>query len=107
MRHDENVVLVTTAASNPGDERRSRERRYLITMGVRVVAFVAAIFLAQRSWWLAAIAITLSLVLPWVAVISANAPKRTAPDRRDPSLYGGEDLKQLEDRQRDGGGGHH
>jgi hypothetical protein len=98
MRHDDNVVLVTTAAPNPGDERRARERRYLITMGVRVVAFVAAIFLAQRSWWLAAIAITLSLVLPWVAVIAANAPKRTARDRRDPSLFGGEDLKQLEDR---------
>ncbi|HVV77007.1 MAG TPA: DUF3099 domain-containing protein [Mycobacteriales bacterium] len=84
-RHEE-PVLVTTAGESPVDERRARERRYLITMGVRVVAFIAAIFLAQRSWWLAAIAITLSLVLPWVAVVTANAPRRTRSGGA-PALY--------------------
>ena len=98
MREAEDVVLVTTAAQNPGEERRDRERRYLITMAIRVVALVAAIFLAREAWWLAAIAISLSLVLRWVAVVAANAPLRTARDSRNPSLYSGDSLKELGDR---------
>ncbi|HVX70292.1 MAG TPA: DUF3099 domain-containing protein [Mycobacteriales bacterium] len=93
----EQAVLVTTAAPSPAAERDARERRYLITMGIRVVAFVAAIPLARASWWLAAVAITLSLVLPWVAVISANAPKRER-SRSAPSLYRGKERHQLEGR---------
>jgi uncharacterized membrane protein YdbT with pleckstrin-like domain len=96
VRHDtDEPVLVTTAAPSPAEERHARERRYLITMGVRVVAFISAIFLAQWSWWLAAIAITLSLVLPWVAVVSANAPKRTR-GQEAPSLYRGKSPQELE-----------
>jgi hypothetical protein len=88
------VVLVTTAAPSPAEERDARERRYLITMAIRVVAFIAAIPLAREAWWLAAIAITLSLVLPWVAVISANAPKRTR-SQSAPSLYSGRDPRKI------------
>lgn len=89
--HDE-PVLVTTAPVSPGEERRARERRYLITMGVRVVAFVVAIVLGTAGGWLRVvgiIAIVLALVLPWVAVVLANAgPKRTS-GRAGPSLYDG------------------
>lgn len=98
MRQEDEPILVTTAAQSPADERRSRERRYLITMGVRVVAFVAAIFLVRVSWALAAIAIALSLVLPWAAVIAANAPKRTRGNQPTPSLYQGEAHKELTER---------
>ena len=92
---DDDVVLVTTAAQSPVEERDARQRRYLITMGIRVIAFIAAIFLAQRSWWLATIAITLSLVLPWVAVVAANAPTRPR-SQGAPSLYRGKDKRELE-----------
>jgi hypothetical protein len=88
-------VLVTTAAPSPVAERAARERRYLITMGIRVVAFIAAIVLARRAWWLAIIAIVLSLVLPWIAVISANAPRQTRR-AETPSLYR-KDRRELED----------
>jgi hypothetical protein len=95
MPRDDEPVLVTTAAPSPVEERDARERRYLITMGIRVVAFIAAIFLARRSWWLATIAITLSLILPWVAVVAANAPSR-ARGQSAPSLYTGKDRREIE-----------
>ena len=79
-------ILVTTAPQNPRDEQRERTRRYLVTMGVRVVCFVAAIVLVALDLrWEAGIAVAASLVLPWVAVIAANS----GPARRteNPSLY--------------------
>jgi Flp pilus assembly protein TadB len=83
--HDE-PILVTTAPVSAADERRARERRYLITMGIRVVAFVVAIVFA--TGWIRVVAIVLALTLPWVAVIAANAPKRRTEQR--PSLYVGD-----------------
>src|SRR5947208_4212470 len=82
-------VLVTTARQSPRDELRARERRYLLTMGLRVVMFVAAIvcFVTGLPWEIGAVAIAASLVLPWVAVVAANAgPKRVT---ETPSLYAG------------------
>jgi hypothetical protein len=82
----ERPVLVTTARKSPRQEQRERERRYLLTMSVRVVLFVAAIILfSVHLHWEAAIAIAGSLILPWIAVVAANAgPKQ---DLGDPALY--------------------
>jgi Flp pilus assembly protein TadB len=86
-------ILVTTAPISARDERRTRERRYLITMAVRIVAFVVAIVFA--TGWIRVIAVILALVLPWVAVVLANAgPTRAA--RETPSLYSGERPRELE-----------
>jgi hypothetical protein len=53
-------------------------------MGVRVVAFIVAIVVAHGVVLIVAIA--LALVLPWVAVVAANAgPRRRKPEA--PSLY--------------------
>ena len=83
MAHAERVtrsgepILVTTAGKSPRQEQRERVRRYLITMGIRVVCFILAIVLARG--WIRAVAVILALVLPWVAVVVANAgPKRGA-----------------------------
>ena len=35
MTRAEEPVLITTAPPSPAEERRARERRYLITMGIR------------------------------------------------------------------------
>jgi hypothetical protein len=100
-RPDDETYVVTTAAPSPVEERHARERRYLITMGFRVIAFVAAIVLARQHWWLAAaFAIALSLVLPWVAVIAANAPKRTRGSG-NPSFYRGKAQRELEGRPKE------
>src|SRR3954468_15269105 len=79
-------VLVTTAGKSARQERRERERRYLLTMGLRVLCFIAAILLfAAGLRWAGAIAAAGSLILPWVAVVAANAaPRRTAGQ---PQLY--------------------
>jgi len=61
-------------------------------MGIRVACFVLAIvFAALHLVWAAGIAVAASLILPWVAVIAANAgpsrPVETAmlykPERRE------------------------
>jgi hypothetical protein len=88
-------VLITTAPPSPALERRSRERRYLITMALRLVCFILAIVLYGVGLrWIAAFAVAGSLVLPWVAVIAANAPKRAGPG--EPSLYAVRKAAELE-----------
>ena len=90
-------VLVTTAGKSPSQERRERERRYLLTMGLRVLCFVAAIVLfAVGPRWAGFVAAAGSLVLPWVAVVAANAAPRRTP--ASPSLYAGEPPKELPPR---------
>jgi hypothetical protein len=91
----EQPVLVTTAARSRRDEQRERERRYLITMAFRTLAFVLAIVLfGVHLYWAAGIAIGGSLVLPWVAVVMANAGPRRVVER--PSLYPRQRPRQLD-----------
>lgn len=81
------VHSVTTAARSRALDIDERRRRYLWTMGFRTVCFVLAI-IAQGwlRWSLAAFAI----VLPFIAVLLANAAgPRTAGriQRVDEGLY--------------------
>jgi Protein of unknown function (DUF3099) len=48
-----------------------RLRRYLISMTIRVIALVLAIFFF--TGWLRVIGIAAAVVLPWIAVVMANA----------------------------------
>jgi hypothetical protein len=83
---DDRPVLVTTARPNPREELRARERRYLVTMGIRVLCFIGAIVLFSADLkWEAAVAVAGSLVLPWLAVIAANAGPK--PVFESPELY--------------------
>jgi Flp pilus assembly protein TadB len=93
----EEPVLVTTAARSPREERQERERRYLITMAIRVVAFVVAIVVARG--WVRVIAVALALVLPWIAVVAANAPRRSRS--AVPVLYSKRAPRQITDRAAD------
>lgn len=89
-------ILVTTAPKSPRDEQRDRTRRYLVTMAVRLVCFVAAVVLYGVGFRLvAALAVIGSLVLPWVAVIVANAGPK--PDLGRPSLYAAATPRELDD----------
>jgi hypothetical protein len=90
-------ILVTTAAMSPAEERRRRERRYLWTMAIRVLCFIGAIvFYLTHVTWAIPFAIVGSLVLPWVAVVAANAGPT-----RDPA--GEPRLVQREQRALDNG----
>jgi len=94
-RAPEEPFLVTTAGKSPREEQRERQRRYLITMGLRVACFILAIVLVALGmpWVFSALAIAASLILPWVAVVAANAgPTRTA---ERPALYQRTEPKRL------------
>jgi Flp pilus assembly protein TadB len=91
----EQPVLVTTASRSPQQDRRDRERRYLITMGFRVVALIVALVVTKG--WIRVIAIAAALVLPWIAVIFANSgPIRRPPEQ--PSLYSRRRPRELTER---------
>lgn len=70
-RRDAQVQLVTTARRPHSEEISGRARRYLISMGIRTACLVLAIFVLHG--WLRAIAIVAAIVLPWLAVVLANA----------------------------------
>jgi hypothetical protein len=69
------AVRITSAASSRNEDIATRQKRYLFSMGLRSVCFVGAIIasLAGGPTWLWATLIGGALVLPYVAVVMANA----------------------------------
>lgn len=69
------VQSVTSAPQSLADEQASRIRRYLLTMAVRTVCFVGAAITGMRgapAWVWGSMAIA-AIVLPYIAVVMANA----------------------------------
>lgn len=62
---------ITGAPKSLQDDVRSRETRYLLSMGLRTACFLLAIFAADGllRWVL----IVAAVVLPYIAVVMANA----------------------------------
>jgi peptidoglycan/LPS O-acetylase OafA/YrhL len=72
----ETPIRITTAATSPRADIAARQRRYLIAMGVRTLCFVMVAVLAithAGPEWLPWIFVAGALVLPYVAVVMANA----------------------------------
>lgn len=73
-QHRDQVQVVTEARRSKSDDIRYRERRYLIMMSIRVVCFVAAFLLfINHAGWLTAIPAVGAIVIPYFAVVLANA----------------------------------
>jgi hypothetical protein len=73
-KREADVVRITSAAASPNDDIASREKRYLFSMGLRTVCFVGAIIASLLGiHWLWPILIAGAVVLPYVAVVMANA----------------------------------
>lgn len=71
---DEDVVRITTAAGNRADDIKARQKRYLYSMSLRTLCFVGAIIASMAGVdWLWPILIAGALVLPYIAVVMANA----------------------------------
>jgi hypothetical protein len=79
-RHREpEAVRITSAASSRNDDIASRQKRYLLSMALRTVCFVGAIIASLAGiHWLWPILIVGALVLPYVAVVMANAASTRA-----------------------------
>ena len=69
------AVRITSAAASRNEDIAARQKRYLFSMGVRTLCFVGAIVasLLGSPTWVWAVLIAAALVLPYVAVVMANA----------------------------------
>lgn len=68
-------VRITSARAGRSVDRQVRQRRYFITMGIRTACFVAGVIalLAGLATWLVWLLFLASLLLPYIAVVMANA----------------------------------
>jgi len=64
------VQSVTAARTGRSDDISNRTRRYLISMGIRTACFVGAVLVHGPLRW---ILVVCALVLPYIAVVMANA----------------------------------
>lgn len=80
---DPDVIRITGAPHNPRDDIDRRQSRYLLSMSIRTACFVGAVFAVSIPWLCAAL-IAASFLLPFVAVVIANA----AAPRRSQGLEG-------------------
>src|SRR5699024_4683592 len=78
VRHSQQITTADTALD---DDMRSRIIKYSITMGIRTVCFVAAYFAFRADlhviMW---ICVAVAVVLPYPAVIFANAGREVSRD---------------------------
>jgi hypothetical protein len=73
------VVRITGARIGLTEDVRGRQRRYIISMSVRTVSFILFVALWNVSRPVGWIALVLGLLLPYVAVVIANAGRENAP----------------------------
>jgi len=67
-------IRITTAAESREADIAGRQRRYLLSMSLRSLCFVGAIVAALAGvGWLWPILIAGALILPYIAVVMANA----------------------------------
>jgi fatty acid desaturase len=84
-RKDPEPIRITSATRSHSDEIAGRQRRYIISMAIRTVCFLlAVVFAGGFLMWLFIIA---SFILPYVAVILANANAPTDPDPSPETMF--------------------
>ncbi len=73
----EPVYRITGARRPVSADVDARQRRYLISMGVRTCCFVLAV--VMPGWWRAAFLVA-AMVLPYVSVVLANGGRERAQE---------------------------
>ncbi|MGN7859290.1 DUF3099 domain-containing protein [Microbacterium sp. 22303] len=71
-------AAVTSLPRAPRDEARNRVRHYVITMSIRMICFVLMFVVQPMGWWTWAFGIA-AAVLPYIAVVFANAGDDSVP----------------------------
>src|SRR4051794_10222082 len=68
------AIRITTAGDGPQADLAQRQRRYVIAMSIRTLCFIGAVIAGVSGVnWLWPILIVGAVVLPYVAVVLANA----------------------------------
>jgi hypothetical protein len=75
---DRDAVRITTASASRKDEIAGRQRRYVISMTIRTICFVAAILVGPG--WVRWVLVAGALLLPYIAVVMANATHTKTDD---------------------------
>ncbi|MFG2480119.1 DUF3099 domain-containing protein [Streptomyces fagopyri] len=76
---DSQVFRITGARQGLDDDVRGRQRRYIISMSVRTVSVILAATLWNVERHVAIVALALGILLPYAAVVIANAGRENAP----------------------------
>jgi hypothetical protein len=83
MAREPEPIRITTATRSRNDDINARQKRYLISMGIRTVCFVLAIVCIGH--WFMWIFLVASFFLPTIAVVVANSA--AAPDPGGPDYF--------------------
>lgn len=73
------VFRITGARAGLQEDVRGRQRRYVISMTVRTISVILAATLWNVERHVAIVALVLGAVLPYIAVVIANAGRENAP----------------------------
>lgn len=73
------VFRITGARQGLADDVRGRQRRYVISMTVRTLSVIAAAVLWNVERHVAIVALALGILLPYIAVVIANAGRESTP----------------------------
>lgn len=68
---EDDAVRITTVSQSRAEEIAGRQRRYLISMTIRLACFIAAYFVGPG--WLRWVLMAGAVFLPYIAVVAANA----------------------------------
>jgi hypothetical protein len=79
--NDQEIHNVTSVRTPLSKEQKARTRRYLIQMAIRTVCFISAVvaFSFGAPLWVVWVLIAGAVVLPYVAVVMANAGRESDP----------------------------
>jgi Protein of unknown function (DUF3099) len=89
-------VSITSARTSRSADIRRREIRYLMSMGIRTLCFVGAFIASGALRWTLVVA---ALILPYIAVVIANATDRRSSTGSVPFVPANRPM--LESRQPD------
>lgn len=82
MRRKQNgaeVFRITGARQGLAEDVRGRQRRYIISMSVRTLSVIMTVVLWNVQRPVAVVTLVLGALLPYVAVVIANAGRESAP----------------------------
>ncbi|WP_231332965.1 DUF3099 domain-containing protein [Actinomadura graeca] len=83
-RSETEIYTVTDAPRPMSEDIGYRQRRYLVSMGIRTVCFVGAVLAAMAGapLWLVGLLVAGALFLPYISVIFANGGREPTPRAR-------------------------
>ncbi|RSS80861.1 DUF3099 domain-containing protein [Streptomyces sp. WAC06614] len=84
-RNGSEVFRITGARMGLAEDVRGRQRRYVISMGIRTVSVIATVLLWNVQRPLAIVTLAAGALLPYIAVVIANAGRESTPSL--PSHY--------------------